>query len=106
MISQLAAPGSISPHINFEAKIYLLNKEEGGRHLPFIGEHKPQLYFRTTQVTGLLTLPDNLAMVMSGDNAPAEIRLETSMAMEKGLQFEILEGVRMIGVGIVAEIIE
>ena len=84
----------------------MLNKEEGGRHVAFFSEHKPQFYFRTTEVTGLLTLPDNLAMVMPGDNAPTEILLETSIAMKKGLQFDILEGGRMIGVGIVAEIIE
>jgi elongation factor Tu len=102
----VAAPGSISPHINFKAEIYLLNKEEGGRHVPLFSEHKPWLYFRTTEVAGSLTLPDNLAMVMPGDNAPTEVRLETSIAMEKGLQFDILEGGRTISVGIVAEIIE
>ena len=101
----LAKPGSITPHTNFEAEAYILNKEEGGRHTPFFTNYRPQFYFRTSDVTGTLTLPTGVEMVMPGDNVSVEIELQKSVAMDKGLKFAIREGGRTIGSGIVVEII-
>jgi elongation factor Tu len=102
----LAKPGSITPHRKFKAAIYALTKEEGGRHTPFFKGYRPQFYFRTTDVTGSVKLPDNVEMVMPGDNINLEIELITDVAMEKALRFAIREGGRTVGAGTVAEIIE
>jgi elongation factor Tu len=102
----LAKPGSITPHRRFTAQIYALKKEEGGRHTPFFGGYRPQFYFRTTDVTGTVKLPQGVEMVMPGDNANLEIGLITDVAMEKGLRFAIREGGRTVGAGSVTEVLE
>jgi elongation factor Tu len=101
----LAKPGSITPHTKFKAQVYVLTKEEGGRHTPFFKGYKPQFYFRTTDVTGSVTLPPNVEMVMPGDNTTMEVELITPIAMEKELRFAIREGGRTVGAGVVAEVI-
>ncbi|CAM4436929.1 Elongation factor Tu [Myxococcus xanthus] len=102
----LAKPGSITPHTKFKAQIYVLSKEEGGRHTPFFKGYRPQFYFRTTDVTGSVKLPENVEMVMPGDNIAIEVELITPVAMEKELRFAVREGGRTVGAGVVAEIIE
>ncbi len=102
----LAAPGSISPHTKFEAEVYILSKEEGGRHTPFFKGYRPQFYFRTTDVTGECQLPDGVEMVMPGDNINMIITLIAPIAMEEGLRFAIREGGRTVGAGVVAKVIE
>ena len=102
----LAQPGSIKPHRKFMAQVYVLTKEEGGRHTPFFKGYRPQFYFRTTDVTGNVKLPDNVEMVMPGDNVEMEIELLTPIAMDKELRFAIREGGRTVGAGVVAEIME
>ena len=102
----LAAPGSITPHTNYEAEIYILAKEEGGRHTPFFKGYRPQFYFRTTDVTGVAQLPEGTEMVMPGDNIELEGKLISPIAMEEGLRFAIREGGRTVGAGVVAKIIE
>ena len=102
----LAAPGSISPHKKFKAEIYVLNKEEGGRHTPFFSNYRPQFYFRTTDVTGAVELPSGVEMVMPGDNVTMTVELMCPIAMDKGLKFAIREGGRTVGAGVVAEIVE
>ena len=102
----LAAPGSINPHKKFKAECYILNKEEGGRHTPFFNGYRPQFYFRTTDVTGIVTLSEGVEMVMPGDNVTVEGTLITPIAMEKELRFAIREGGRTVGAGVIAEIIE
>ncbi len=101
----LAKPGTIKPHTKFKAEVYVLGKDEGGRHTPFFTNYRPQFYFRTSDVTGTLTLPTGVEMVMPGDNVSVEVELQKSVAMEKGLKFAIREGGRTIGSGIVAEVI-
>jgi elongation factor Tu len=102
----LAAKGSITPHTKFKAECYILTKEEGGRHTPFFNGYRPQFYFRTTDVTGVVTLPEGVEMVMPGDNVTVEGTLITPIAMEKELRFAIREGGRTVGAGVVSEIIE
>jgi len=102
----VAAPGSITPHTKFKAETYILGKEEGGRHTPFFNGYRPQFYFRTTDVTGVITLPEGVEMVMPGDNVSLEGHLITPIAMEKELRFAIREGGRTVGAGVVSEIIE
>ena len=101
----LAKPGSIKPHTKFKGEVYVLTKDEGGRHTPFFTNYRPQFYFRTSDVTGTLTLPAGIEMVMPGDNVSVEVELQKSVAMEKGLKFAIREGGRTIGSGIVVEVI-
>ncbi len=101
----LAKPGSITPHTKFKAQIYVLTKEEGGRHTPFFKGYRPQFYFRTTDVTGSVTLPANTEMVMPGDNVAIEVELITPIAMEKEVRFAVREGGRTVGAGVVSEII-
>ena len=101
----LAAPGSITPHTKFKAECYILSKEEGGRHTPFFTGYRPQFYFRTTDVTGVVTLPEGVEMVMPGDNVTVEAVLITPIAMEKELRFAIREGGRTVGAGVISEII-
>ncbi|NBI08394.1 elongation factor Tu, partial [Senegalia massiliensis] len=101
----LAKPGSITPHTKFKSEVYVLNKEEGGRHTPFFNGYRPQFYFRTTDVTGSIQLDEGVEMVMPGDNAQFTIELITPIAMEKGLKFAIREGGRTVGAGVVSEII-
>jgi len=101
----LAKPGSITPHTNFECEAYILNKEEGGRHTPFLTNYRPQFYFRTTDVTGSIALPEGQEMVMPGDNTNMEINLIQPIAMDQGLRFAIREGGRTVGAGVVTEII-
>jgi elongation factor Tu len=101
----LAKPGSIKPHTKFKAEVYVLTKDEGGRHTPFFTNYRPQFYFRTSDVTGTLTLPAGVEMVMPGDNVSVEIEFQKTVAMDKGLKFAIREGGRTIGSGIVAEVI-
>ena len=102
----VAKPGSITPHTKFKAEAYILTKEEGGRHTPFFNGYRPQFYFRTTDVTGVVTLPEGVEMVMPGDNVTIEGSLITPIAMEKELRFAIREGGRTVGAGVVSEIIE
>ena len=102
----LAKPGSIKPHTHFNSEVYVLTKEEGGRHTPFFNGYRPQFYFRTTDVTGIINLPEGVEMVMPGDNIRMEIKLITPIAIEKGLSFAIREGGRTVGSGVVAEVIE
>jgi elongation factor Tu len=102
----LSAPGSIHPHTHFKGQVYVLKKEEGGRHTPFFNGYRPQFYFRTTDVTGTLTLPEGTEMCMPGDNVVMEIELITEIAIEEGLRFAIREGGRTVGSGVVTEIIE
>jgi elongation factor Tu len=102
----LAKPGTIKPHKKFKASVYVLTKEEGGRHTPFFKNYRPQFYFRTTDVTGTIQLPENVEMVMPGDNVNMEVELITPIAMDKELRFAIREGGRTVGAGVVAEIVE
>jgi elongation factor Tu len=102
----LAKPGSITPHTNFKAEAYILTKEEGGRHTPFFSNYRPQFYFRTTDVTGSVTLPEGTEMVMPGDNIAMEVELIQPIAMDEGLRFAIREGGRTVGAGVVASIIK
>nr|WP_027718597.1 elongation factor Tu [Desulfovirgula thermocuniculi] len=102
----LAKPGSIKPHTHFRAEVYVLTKEEGGRHTPFFSGYRPQFYFRTTDVTGTIYLPEGVEMVMPGDNVQLEIKLITPIAIEEGLRFAIREGGRTVGAGVVTSIIE
>ncbi|UCD46856.1 MAG: elongation factor Tu [Deltaproteobacteria bacterium] len=102
----LAKPGSITPHRKFKASVYILTKEEGGRHTPFFNGYRPQYYFRTTDVTGVATLPEGVEMVMPGDNVGLTVELITPVAMEKELRFAIREGGRTVGAGVVSEIVE
>ena len=102
----LAKPGTVHPHKKFKAQVYVLSKEEGGRHTPFFTNYRPQFYFRTTDVTGVITLPEGTEMVMPGDNVNMTIELITPIAIEKGLRFAIREGGRTVGSGVVSEIIE
>src|SRR6056297_520633 len=102
----VAAPKSITPHTKFEAEVYVLSKDDGGRHTPFFSGYRPQFYFRTTDVTGVLTLPEGVEMVMPGDNVKISAELITPIAMEKELRFAIREGGRTVGAGVVSEIIE
>jgi elongation factor Tu len=97
-------PGSITPHTNFEANVYILSKDEGGRHTPFYGNYRPQFYFRTTDVTGVVTLPEGTEMVMPGDNTEMSVELIQPIAMEEGLRFAIREGGRTVGAGRVTKI--
>jgi elongation factor Tu len=101
----LAKPGSITPHTKFKCQVYVLTKEEGGRHTPFFKGYRPQFYLRTTDVTGTIQLPPNVEMVMPGDNIGMEVELMTPIAMEKELRFAIREGGRTVGSGVVAEIL-
>jgi elongation factor Tu len=102
----LAKPGSIKPHKKFEAEVYILSKDEGGRHTPFFSNYRPQFYFRTTDVTGSITLPDGVEMVMPGDNVRMTVELITPIACEEGLRFAIREGGRTVGAGVVTKVIE
>jgi elongation factor Tu len=102
----LAKPGSITPHTKFKAEAYILTKEEGGRHTPFFTNYRPQFYFRTTDVTGVVELPQGTEMVMPGDNVTMEVHLIVPIAMDEGLRFAIREGGRTVGAGVVASIIE
>jgi elongation factor Tu len=101
----LAKPGSITPHTKFECEVYVLSKEEGGRHTPFFNNYRPQFYFRTTDVTGAVTLPEGTEMVMPGDNVQMTVQLIAPIAMEQGLRFAIREGGRTVGAGVVAKIL-
>jgi elongation factor Tu len=101
----VAKPGSITPHTKFKAEVYVLKKEEGGRHTPFFPGYRPQFYFRTTDVTGIMTLPEGVEMVMPGDNISTEVALITPVALEKELRFAIREGGRTVGAGVITEII-
>ena len=101
----LAIPGSITPHTKFKASVYILKKEEGGRHTPFFNGYRPQFYFRTTDVTGVVTLAEGTEMVMPGDNVEFEVSLITSIAMDKELRFAIREGGHTVGAGVVTEIV-
>ncbi|MCB9502633.1 MAG: elongation factor Tu [Deferribacteres bacterium] len=102
----IAKPGSITPHTKFKGEVYVLKKEEGGRHTPFFGNYRPQFYFRTTDVTGIVQLPEGVEMVMPGDNVTITVELISPIAMEQGIRFAIREGGRTVGSGVVAEIIE
>jgi elongation factor Tu len=102
----LSKPGSITPHTKFKAEVYVLTKEEGGRHTPFFDGYRPQFYFRTTDVTGSARLPSGVEMVMPGDNVQMEVELISSIAMEKELRFAIREGGRTVGAGVVTEILD
>ena len=102
----LCKPGSVNPHTHFEAEVYVLSKDEGGRHTPFFANYRPQFYFRTTDVTGAVSLPEGVEMVMPGDNVKVTVKLINPIAMEEGLRFAIREGGRTVGAGVVAKIIE
>ena len=102
----LAKPGSVTPHTNFKAEAYILTKDEGGRHTPFFTNYRPQFYFRTTDVTGIVTLPEGTEMVMPGDNVQVEVELIAPIAMDEGLRFAIREGGRTVGAGVVAKILK
>jgi elongation factor Tu len=102
----LAKPGSITPHTKFKGEVYVLTKEEGGRHTPFFTGYRPQFYFRTTDVTGTANLPEGVEMVMPGDNVQMSIELISPIAMEEGLRFAIREGGRTVGAGVVTQIVE
>jgi elongation factor Tu len=102
----LAKPGSITPHTVFKGEVYVLSKEEGGRHTPFFKGYRPQFYFRTTDVTGVAELPEGVEMVMPGDNVSLQVELITPVALEKGLRFAIREGGRTVGAGTVSEIVK
>jgi len=101
----LAKPGSITPHTHYKAEVYVLSKEEGGRHTPFFTNYRPQFYFRTTDVTGTVSLPQGVEMVMPGDNVSVEVKVIAPVAMERGQRFAIREGGRTIGAGRVTEVI-
>ena len=100
----LAKPGSINPHTDFTCEVYILSKSEGGRHSPFFANYRPQFYFRTTDVTGSIQLPEGTEMVMPGDNVSMTVELQKPIAMEEGLRFAIREGGRTVGAGVVAKI--
>ncbi|MEE9379807.1 MAG: elongation factor Tu, partial [Hyphomonadaceae bacterium] len=100
----LCKPGSITPHTNFQAEAYILTKEEGGRHTPFFTNYRPQFYFRTTDVTGVVTLPSGTEMVMPGDNVKMDVELIQPIAMEEKLRFAIREGGRTVGAGVVSAV--
>jgi elongation factor Tu len=102
----VAKPGSITPHTRFKAEVYILTKEEGGRHTPFFNGYRPQFYFRTTDVTGVVTLPEGVEMIMPGDNISLEVSLITPIAMEKELRFAIREGGKTVGAGVISEVME
>ena len=102
----LCKPGSIMPHTEFECEVYILSKDEGGRHTPFFQGYRPQFYFRTTDITGACELPEGIEMVMPGDNVNMKVKLIGPIAMEEGLRFAIREGGRTVGAGVVAKIIE
>ena len=102
----LIKPGTVSPHAKFKCEVYILSKDEGGRHTPIFKGYRPQFYFRTTDVTGAITLPDGVEMIMPGDNTAFDVELITAIAMEKGLKFAIREGGRTIGAGTVSEIVD
>ncbi len=102
----LAKPGSITPHTQFNAEVYVLSKDEGGRHTPFFNNYRPQFYFRTTDVTGSIGLPEGQEMVMPGDNTNMKIELIQPIAMDQGLRFAIREGGRTVGAGVVTDIIK
>ena len=102
----MAKPGTITPHTKFAAQVYVLKKEEGGRHTPFFKGYRPQFYFRTTDVTGTIELPEGTEMVMPGDNTTMTVTLIAPIAMEEGLRFAIREGGHTVGAGVVAKIIE
>jgi len=102
----LCKPGSVKPHSHFEAEVYVLSKEEGGRHTPFFNNYRPQFYFRTTDVTGAVELPSGVEMVMPGDNVKVQVKLINPIAMEEGLRFAIREGGRTVGAGVVAKILD
>ena len=102
----LSAPGSITPHTKFEAQVYVLSKEEGGRHTPFFKGYRPQFYVRTTDVTGEVILPDGVEMVMPGDDVAINVELISPIAMEEGMRFAIREGGRTVGSGVVSKIVE
>ena len=102
----LSKPGTIHPHTKFKGEVYVLTKDEGGRHTPFFNNYRPQFYFRTTDVTGVITLPEGTEMCMPGDNVKMEVELITPIAIEKGLRFAIREGGRTVGSGVVSEIEE
>ena len=102
----LCKPGSVNPHTKFEAEAYILTKDEGGRHTPFFNNYRPQFYFRTTDVTGVVTLKEGTEMVMPGDNVEVNVELIVPIAMEEKLRFAIREGGRTVGAGVVAKIIE
>ena len=102
----LAVPGSITPHTKFEGEVYVLSKDEGGRHTPFFKGYKPQFFFETTDVTGTVELPEGTEMVMPGDNVAMEVELITPVALEKGLRFAIREGGRTVGSGTITDIVE
>ncbi|MDP8254503.1 MAG: elongation factor Tu, partial [Candidatus Alcyoniella australis] len=100
----LAKPGSITPHTEFSSEVYVLSKEEGGRHTPFFNGYRPQFYFRTTDVTGVVTLKEGVEMVMPGENTEVDVKLITPIAMEEGLRFAIREGGRTVGAGVITKI--
>ena len=102
----VAKPGSIKPHTKFKAEVYILTKEEGGRHTPFFKGYRPQFYFRTTDVTGVVELPEGTEMVMPGDNVTIGVELITPVAMDPGVRFAVREGGRTVGAGVVASIVE
>ena len=104
VVKYLAKPGSVKPHTNFTAQIYVLTKEEGGRHKPFFTGYRPQFYFRTTDVTGIINLPEGTEMVMPGDNITVTVELIAPIAIEEGTRFAIREGGRTVGAGAVASI--
>ena len=102
----IAKPGSVKPHTEFEGQVYILTKDEGGRHTPFFNNYRPQFYFRTTDVTGSIQLPEGVEMVMPGDNIKMDVKLITPIAMEEGLRFAIREGGRTVGSGVVSKIVK
>jgi elongation factor Tu len=102
----LAKPGSITPHTTFKSNVYVLTKEEGGRHTPFFANYRPQFYMRTTDVTGTITLPEGVEMCMPGDNVEMTVELITPIAIEQGLRFAIREGGRTVGAGVVTEVVQ
>jgi elongation factor Tu len=102
----ICKPGSVKPHAKFKAEVYVLSKEEGGRHTPFFNKYRPQFYFRTTDVTGEILLPASIEMVMPGDNLTIEVNLLSTVAMDKGLRFAMREGGRTVGAGQVTEILD
>ena len=102
----LAKPGSVTPHTKFKAQVYVLSKEEGGRHTPFFSNYRPQFYFRTTDVTGVIELPEGVEMVMPGDNVEMTVELIAPIAIENGTKFSIREGGRTVGSGNISEIIK
>ena len=102
----LAKPGTITPHTEFKGEVYVLTKEEGGRHTPFFTNYRPQFYFRTTDVTGEVNLPEGTEMCMPGDNVTMDVKLNTTIAIETGLRFAIREGGRTVGSGVVTEIVK